>query len=168
MPITKSLALNAGIRYDYYDDIASSTDPRAALVFRPTGNTNLKFIYGRAFRVPNVYEKYYSFPPNLPNPSLHPEKLSSSEFVWEQGLREHFWLSASAFHIAAGNLINLQETGANLYIYRNVQNIQSDGLELELKGHMTQGLEAVASYSFQQAKDRDSKQFLDNSPTTPR
>jgi len=35
---------------------------------------------------------------------------------------------------------------------------------LELKGQLPHGLESVASYSFQEAKDREPRQFLNNSP----
>lgn len=164
VPITKSLALNAGIRYDYYSDVAASTDPRVALVYRPASKTNLKFIFGRAFRIPNVYERYYSVAPNLPNPTLRPEKLGSSEFVWEQGLADHFWFSTAAFHITAGDLINQQSVPGDLLIYRNLQNVESNGVELELKGRLSNGLEGVTSYSFQEAKDSDTRQFLNGSP----
>jgi len=164
VPITKSLAVNAGIRYDYYDDVAASTNPRVALVYRPESKTNLKFIYGRAFRIPNVFERYYAAVPNLANPALHPEKLGSTEFVWEQDLSDHVWFSTSAFHITEDGLISQELENGGLLIYRNVQNIQSNGIELELKGRLPHGLESAASYSFQEAKDRDTKQFLDGSP----
>jgi iron complex outermembrane receptor protein len=164
VPITKSLALNAGVRYDDYSDVASSTDPRAALVYHPASETDLKFIYGEAFRIPNVYERYYSVLPNLPNPSLHPEKMHSAEFVWEQGLSNRFWLSASAFHITMDGLITQESESDGSLIYRNVQRVESDGIELELMGRLANGLEGDASYSFQEAKDRDTTLLLNNSP----
>ena len=88
LTITKSLALNAGFRYDYYSAVHASEDPRAALIYRPWTGAALKLVYGEAFRVPNVYEKYYSIPPNAPNPSLDPEKLRSTELVWEQNFSD--------------------------------------------------------------------------------
>src|ERR1039458_9819878 len=98
LTITKSLALNAGFRYDYYSTVQASTDPRVALIYRPWRQSAFKFIYGMAFRVPNVYELYYSVAPNLPNPALHPERIHSTEFVCEQGLGSHLWFSTSAFY----------------------------------------------------------------------
>ena len=56
MTLAKSLTLNAGVRYDEYSDVAGATDPRAALIYRPASKTDLKLIYGQAFRIPNVYE----------------------------------------------------------------------------------------------------------------
>lgn len=164
VPITNSLALNAGIRFDRYATFALSTDPRFALVYRPGSKTNLKIIYGKSFRIPNVYERYYAAYPNAANPSLRPEKLSSTEFVWEQDLSEHLWISFSGFDITAGNLINQQAETGGLFAYRNLQNVRSDGAELEAKGRLPHGFEGVASYTFQEARDRDSGQFLNNSP----
>ena len=62
------------------------------------------------------------------------------------------------------DLITQESTSDGLFIFRNLQNVESDGIELELKGRLAHGLEGDASYSFQQATDRDTHQFLDNSP----
>jgi len=162
--LSKSLALNLGFRYDYYSSVDSSTDPRAALIYRPWSKTALKAIYGEAFRVPNVYEKYYSVPPNAPNPALKPEKIRSTEFVWEQSLSDRLWLSASAFHNTMYDLITQQPLDDGSYIFRNIQKAKSDGIELEVKGQSSNGFEGIASYSFQDGHDRESDSSLSNSP----
>jgi outer membrane receptor for ferrienterochelin and colicins len=162
--ITNSLALNAGFRYDYYGSVNASADPRVALIYRPWSITALKLVYGEAFRVPNVYEKYYSVSPNLPNPALKPEKIRSTELVWEQGISDHLWLSTSAFHTTMDDLITQEPEANDMFMFRNVQMVESNGIELEVKGHLQNGFEGIASYSFQQTKDRGTNQFLDNSP----
>jgi len=164
MSLAKTLALNAGIRYDYYSSVSASTDPRLALIYRPKSTTALKGIYGEAFRVPNVYEKFYSIAPNLPSPLLKPEKIRSAEFVWEQGISERFLLSTSVFHSTISDLITQEPTPDGFVIFRNLQSVKSTGLELELKGHLSQGFEGTASYSFQETRDRVTNQFLSNSP----
>jgi iron complex outermembrane receptor protein len=163
-PITKSLALNVGIRFDHYSTIAASTDPRVALVYRPETKTTLKFIYGKAFRIPNVYERYYAAVPDLPNLALQPEKLNSTEVVWEQCLTDHLWISTSVFHITTDDLISQVMLSDGSFIFRNIQNAASNGIEFELRSRLPHDFEAVASYSFQQTKDRDTTQFLSNSP----
>jgi outer membrane receptor protein involved in Fe transport len=162
--ISKSLSLNIGFRYEYYSSVESSTAPRAALIFRPWSKTALKAIYGEAFRVPNVYEKYYSVPPNAPNPALKPERIRSAEFVWEQSLSDRVWLSASAFHNTMNDLITQRSLDDGTFIFRNMQKVASDGIELEVKGQLSNGFEGVASYSFQNSDDRDANQPLSNSP----
>jgi outer membrane receptor protein involved in Fe transport len=164
LTIAKSLSLNAGFRYDYYSGTQASLDPRAALIYRPWRPTAFKFIYGEAFRAPNTYELYYSVAPNLPNPKLKPEKIRTTEFVWEQGLTSHLWFSTSAFYNDIDDLIT-QEPGANdSVIFLNLQQARSSGLELEVKGQLADWLEGAASYSFQETKDGATDQFLSNSP----
>ena len=162
--IAKELTVNAGFRYDYYSSVKASTDPRVALIYHPADRTALKLVYGQAFRVPNVYEKYYSVPTNSPNPALKPESIRSTELVWEQSLSNRLWLSTSAFHDTLADLISVEPTGNELQIFRNLQKVESDGLELELNGRLPHGFEGIASYSFQESKDRDAGQFLNNSP----
>ena len=162
--ISKSIVLNAGFRYDYYSAVDASENPRAALIYRPNASTALKLVYGEAFRIPNVYEKFYSIPPNAPNPSLAPEKLRSTEIVWEQGLSDHVWFSTSVFHNTMSDLITQVPDGSDLIIFRNLENVESDGIEFEAQGQFRRGFTGSASYSFQETKDRDTHQFLNNSP----
>jgi iron complex outermembrane receptor protein len=95
---------------------------------------------------------------------LHPERIHSTEFVWEQGLGSHLWFSTSAFYSSITDLITEEPVGDNSVIFRNLENVKSSGLEVEVKGQLSQGLEGSASYSFQQTKDEPSGQFLSNSP----
>ena len=163
LTLSKSLALNVGFRYDYYSTRNASGDPRFALIYRPWRRTGFKFIYGEAFRVPNVYELYYAASPYLSNPALDSEKIRNAEFIWEQGLGTHLWFSTSAFYSSIQDLITQESVGDN-FIFRNLKNVRSSGLEVEVKGQLSQGLEGRASYSFQQTKDTSSGQFLSNSP----
>jgi iron complex outermembrane receptor protein len=165
LTIAKSLTVNAGVRYDYYSAVQASTDPRAALIYRPWGQTTFKLIYGQAFRVPNVYERYYSYPPNLPNPGLVPEKIRNTELIWQQRLTDHLWFSTSGYYGTMADLITQEPVGqSGLLIFRNYQKLKSSGLETELKGQLSCGLEGTASYSFQETIDRITNQFLSNSP----
>ena len=163
LTLTKSLALNVGFRYDFYSALHASGDPRFALIYHPWRRTGFKFIYGEAFRVPNVYELYYSTPPYLPNPALGSEKIRNAEFIWEQGLGSHFWFSTSAFYSTIQGLITQEPDGDN-FIFRNLKSVRSTGLEVEVKGQLSHGLEGRASYSFQQTKETSSGQFLSDSP----
>ena len=163
LAITSNLSLNAGLRYDYYSSVKASTDPRIALIYHPTRNNVFKLVYGESFRAPNVYEKYYAAPPDLPNPDLNPETIRSTELVWERHLSDSLWISTSAFHDRLNGLITEEPVGDST-IFHNVQKVESDGLEMELNGQLAEGLEGSASYSFQETKDKDTHQFLDDSP----
>src|SRR6185369_4750483 len=73
--LSRSLILNAGLRYDRYSTFGGATNPRAALIFSPSERTTFKLLYGQAFRAPNFYELYYHAPGNEANPTLEPERV---------------------------------------------------------------------------------------------
>ena len=54
--------------------------------------------------------------------------------------------------------------GNDSLIFRNRQKVTSNGVELEVKGQMSSGLEGTASYSFQEKQDEVTDQLLSNSP----
>jgi outer membrane receptor for ferrienterochelin and colicins len=162
--ITKSLVLNAGFRYDNYDALEGSINPRAALIYRSRRHTALKLLYGTAFRVPNAYELYYGAYGVTPPTHLSPETIRSIELVWEQGLGQHLSLSTSAYANRIDNLISQQLNPDLSYTFRNLDKAKSAGLELELDGKLPSGWEGGASYAFQQTRNPAIDQVLSNSP----
>jgi outer membrane receptor protein involved in Fe transport len=102
--------LNAAVRIDAYPDATSSNpadagvvqgfataiDPRVALIAQPYDQGNLKIIYGRAFRAPSFYERFFTNGASqitgrtcYPNPAnggavectpLVPETIDTGEF----------------------------------------------------------------------------------------
>jgi outer membrane receptor for ferrienterochelin and colicins len=162
--ITKKLVLNAGFRYDYYNHIQTSASPRAALIYRPWQSSAFKFVYGMAFRVPNAYEMYYTSFDVLPNPKLSSETIRTFELVWEQTLNKNLSFSISAYHNKLDHLIGIQTTSDGSLYFANVGGARSVGLELELNGRASHGLEAGISYSLQRTRDAFNHQALSNSP----
>ena len=162
--ITKSLALNIGYRYDYYNQVRSSGNPRAALIFSPTQNTALKFVYGSAFRVPNVYELYFVSFDELANPQLSPEKIQTYEFVWEQEVNKNLSFSSSLYHNRLDDLIGLQTTSNGYLQFANIDSARSLGLEFEANGKWSTGWDGTLSYSVQRTQDGATHQTLTNSP----
>ena len=162
--ITRSLTLNAGFRYDYYNQIQSSANPRVALIYRPHQTTALKFVYGTAFRAPNVYELHYTSFDVLPNPNLHPENIRTFEFVWEQALNRNLGFTTSLYHNNLDHLIGLRSNAEGYLQFENVDKASSLGLELELNGKWSSGLEGGISYSLQRTQDGITYKTLTNSP----
>ena len=160
----KYLVLNAGMRYDYYSTNQNSIDPRVALIYRPAHATAIKLMYGDAFRIPNDYEKYYAVPPDIANPDLKPERIWTTEMVWEQQLRAHLSASTSVFYSRMENLITQVGTDDQSLVYRNLEQVKSSGAEVELRGELPGWPEWVASYGFQETRDSQTRQFLDDSP----
>lgn len=81
--VNQALEITAGVRFDKYNDFGSSTNPRLAVVWKPSDNNSIKFIYGTAFRAPNFLELYdrnnYI---DFGNVDLNAEEVTTTEIAW--------------------------------------------------------------------------------------
>lgn len=165
--IHRMLTLNMGLRWDYYDTFGSTVNPRLALIFRPFEKTAFKFIYGEAFRAPNAYELYYNDGGDTQksNPDLKPESIRTYELVYEQYLGKYLQGTLSLFHYDIDDLITqIEDSADSLLVYKNIDRVESNGIDLELAGRWGNGFEARGSYSYQYSKDSKTNQMLSNSP----
>jgi iron complex outermembrane receptor protein len=164
--IRKSLFLNVGVRYDDYESF-NSINPRAAIIWTPIVTSTFKFMYGEAFRAPNSYETYYydGGKTGKSNPDLKPEKIRTYEAAWEQYFSDNYNSSLSAFYYRINYLISLfTDPADNLMVYRNIDRIEAKGVDLSLQAKFESGLTGRISYTWQEASDADSGEWLVNSP----
>jgi outer membrane receptor protein involved in Fe transport len=84
--------------------------------------------------------------------------------VWEQQLQAHLSLSTSVFYSRMEDLITQVGTSDQSLVYRNLQQVKSSGAEMELRGERRGWPEWVASYGFQETRDSQTNQFLNDSP----
>jgi iron complex outermembrane receptor protein len=146
------LHFDGGLRYDQYGDFAPSFDPRLALIYNPFEKSTFKAIYGTAFRAPSFYEITTSDHP------LNPEKITSYELDYEQGLGEHWRSSLSGYYNQMQDLIVFNSgTFANF-------NAETEGMELAMEGFWTNGIRCRASYSLQQTSDHEVNWHMPDSP----
>jgi len=131
--------------------------PRAAMVYK-RGSTAYKIMYGRAFRNPSTYERYWE-----PNPALYAERINTFEVAREQRLHKRVNLITSVFHYRLSELIVGVPIGGVLQ-YQNAAKANATGLELAVNGQPTHWLEAAASFSIERTRGIDSSQKLQNSP----
>lgn len=126
------LTLTAGARVDGQEHQETRITPRAALVVRPTGRTTLKFLYGAAFRPPNVYEQIYPAPRALAAGGLAAEYLSTGELVLEQQVGTGS-LRVAGFTGRYRDLIDFElDPGTQQTLYDNVGGAHTAGVEVEL------------------------------------
>jgi outer membrane receptor for ferrienterochelin and colicins len=165
LTIFPNLRLNAGVRYDKYEDFDGTVNPRIALIYNPLRDSIMKFVYGTAFRTPNVYERFYEAPGQKANPDLKPETISTYELILEQYLGGVVRLTAVPFHYDVKDLIT-QQTDPNdgLLVFRNVGHVTSRGVEVEAEAKWSNGWTARAAYTWQDAKDEDADTRLSDSP----
>lgn len=165
--LTEQWRIELGARYDRFATEARQLDqdrsdsywsPSAALVWRPTGNTEVVLRHDRAFRAPGAEELYttgahFCLTPTmcntfLPNPDLDPEKAANTELLG----RVHFE------QVLGGDLI-LQ--GA---VFRN--NVDEAVLkDFEIGAdYRVESLRWQVSYGQTRGEDRDTGEDLINIP----
>jgi outer membrane receptor for ferrienterochelin and colicins len=159
--LSRYVTLNAGVRHDLHSDWKGSTNVRAAVIVKPVANAALKILHGNAFRAPNQYELFYY---QSPEP-LAPERIRTSEIVWEQYLQRRVRVSISGFTYTARDLISqvaLSDLPGDLG-YVNLEQAEATGLELEAEGVWREN-QLVGSYTFQNVQSHPDHQRLSNSP----
>ena len=157
------LLLNGGVRFDAYSNFHRTT-PRGAVIVVPSANHSFKYLFGRAFRAPNAYELYYY---DDAADRLRPESIGTHELVWEAYEGERLRTSVSAYSYRASDLITLDlEPGTDDELaFFNAGVVHAKGVEFEGELRLKRGVQALASYSLQDAGDvSDASSPLTNSP----
>jgi outer membrane receptor protein involved in Fe transport len=161
--------INAGARYDHIVQGTSENvlNPRLAVIYKPQAATTYKLLYGTAFRSPNVLEKYYGTVAGgyKQNPDLAPEKIKTVEAVLERYLSDDLRITGSVFWYQTKDLINLmQDPVDGLLVYRNIDQAEARGVELEAERRWTSGQRLRMSYTWQRVENMATHTELSNSP----
>ena len=159
----RRVRVNVGARYDAYDGFSRVT-PRAALIVTPSPIQAFKYLYGTAFRAPNAYELLYYSPGYTRNLDLSPETIATHEFVWERYVGQWLRTSLSAYSSGADRLISLITDDQQELAFVNRGGVRAQGLEAEAEARLKWGLQGVASYALQHARDQETDETLTNSP----
>jgi outer membrane receptor for ferrienterochelin and colicins len=162
----RHVIVNGGLRYDGYERFNRVT-PRTALIVMPTTNQSLKYLYGRAFRAPNIYETIeLYFGAGVAD--LGPESIDTHEFVWERYTSDWLRTSVSGYWYKANRLITLTGSDDPLaalgVTYVNEGEVRAKGLELEAQMRLWGDAEGHVSYALQEARDEATGDILTNSP----
>jgi outer membrane receptor for ferrienterochelin and colicins len=166
LAVLSRLRINAGLRYDRYDNFGSTVNPRLGAIYNPRASTTIKLLYGRAYRAPNAYELYFEVPRFAKaSHRLTPETIATYELVFEQYFPNGLKLRASGYRYDIRNLISLRQDPADgLLVFQNVDQAKAKGVEIELEGHFAYDLSARLSYALQSAKDEKTEKELTDSP----
>jgi iron complex outermembrane receptor protein len=165
LAITGKLSLSAGVRYDHYSSFGGTTNPRLALIYHPLPQTAFKLLYGSAFRAPSAYEEYYyalgQFQADL---DLQPETIRTYEIALEQGLGERLHVSANVFRNQLTRLILEEPNSSGVLVFENTPGAGIDGFSAELDARFPGGLQATASYSYNDNQRTQFERLLTRSP----
>jgi iron complex outermembrane receptor protein len=166
LAVNDRLLFNLGLRHDHYDTFGGTTNPRAAMIYSPSQRTTVKLLYGQAFRAPNAYELFWHQDGLAKaNPALQPETNRTSELVLEQYVGSRFRLTTTGYFYTVRDLITQQTDPVDdLLVYNNVEAVTAHGLEVELEGKWTHGVEGRVSYTVQDTRNDATDLRLTNSP----
>ena len=165
--ILEGTTLVGGLRHDKYDTFGGTTNPRLALIQKLDEKATLKLLYGKAFRAPNAYELYYHDEgySSKAAQKLDPETMETYEVVLEQAITSNLIATISGFHYVMEDLIDQYlDPGDGLLVFKNLDEVQAQGLEVAAQGRWDNGLRARASYSYVDAEDEATGSRLVNSP----
>jgi outer membrane receptor for ferrienterochelin and colicins len=147
LKVGRNWTLFLGARVDDSKSGHSFVSPKLAAVYKAGERSAYKFLYGRAFRNPSAYERYYE-----PNPQLDAEKMHTFEFVREKDLGRNLDAVATVCYYRLSGLIEGVPVSENVLQFRNVRDSHAVGAEFELRGHLAPWLEAAASGSWQKVR----------------
>ena len=164
--ILDKLILNAGLRFDHYDNFGGTTNPRAALIWKPRNATVLRLSYGEAFRAPNAYEQYYSDQVGIKgNTNLKPEKIRTMELGWDQFIGNNIKTTAIAYYSRIENQLGqVIDPADTLSVFMNQSRLDTKGVELQVEGKWENGHSGRLSYCYQESTNQESAQTPANSP----
>lgn len=151
---TRALTITAGARYDHYEGVNTSFNPRGALVWHATGRNTFKLLYGRAFRLPSVYELGFADPSQniIRSSGLGPEKLRQIELALESRLTPAVLATMSLYDEDVFDLIGQRtDPVAGTRQFRNGHKVAAQGVEIQLDYRRNDGVWSYVSYSRQRA-----------------
>lgn len=165
--LSRRFSINAGLRLDNERIAGTNLSPRLALIFKATPDDTFKLVYGQAYRAPNAYELYYTIAGaggQEGNPALRPERIRTTELVYDRKVGEAGHATVSLFHYAVRDLISEMLNDAGTYEFQNVDRVDANGVELAYEQRIMGGATIRASYAWQRARNSDTGASLQDSP----
>jgi outer membrane receptor protein involved in Fe transport len=165
--LTDDIGLTLGVRHEVHSATASSTAPRAALIFHPSLDASIKLLYGEAYRAPNSYERYYEDPINgfKSNHSVEGERISTLELLCEKRVSDWLYASSSAYAYRMRGLIDqVIDPADSLLHFTNISPVRAAGLEMRIVVALDHSVRGYANYTYEHATDEYSEATLTNVP----
>jgi outer membrane receptor for ferrienterochelin and colicin len=151
----KSMSFTFGARYDFDSQIGSQLNPRIGFVYEPTPKSNLKILYGRAYRAPCPAEQYTIFGFAFGNAALKPEVIHTFEIAGSYRYN-YFSNSINLFWNDIKDII-YAPVGIEInpdFMYHNIGENVSRGIEYENKFAAGKWFQAFLNASYTVSENR--------------
>lgn len=148
-----------GLRMDWfaldYDNYRNGTrtsedfnalTPRAGLIFNPIDNVSLYAAYTESY-VPRSGEQLGSLTPG--NANLDPESFDNTEIGVKWQISDGLFTSLALYQLNRGNIAVNDPANPGQFLLIDAQ--RNKGLEWEITGNITENLQLLAGYAYQDA-----------------
>lgn len=124
----------AGARHDWNSRYGNTLNPRMGIVYKISGKTTAKLLYGTAFLAPtpsDAYSEYGSFYTadsgrtyhsnflHLPNPGLEPIKSKNFELSIKYNISENFIVTINGYYTFLSGLHSFSDDNETTRLYNN-------------------------------------------------
>lgn len=158
--LSERATISLGARFDRFGKQQDSAiSPRVGVVARPYENGRTKFIVGRAFRSPSIYELFYNDGgiTQVSPDSLTPETIWTAEVEHSHEFARRTYLTLTGFGSEIDGLINLVEDDEGIVMFSNASEVaRSYGGEAELRYTLKSRAWVAAAGSFTELDTEDS------------
>ena len=150
--LNKVLILSAGGRYTHNSEYGHYGSWQAGAIVNPTDSTKIHARGARGFKLPDIiqiYNKWWSGDKTIDesDTDLDPETYTCIELGVEQSLFEKLIVSVTGYRIYSKNKF-VREIGMGFTEWRNADDFDYNGLELNVKYNPVKMIGLSAGYSF--------------------
>ena len=155
---------NFGLRYDRNSEFGEEVSPSFGLVYhlKNMKDTLIRAGISRAFNAPPLLWKYnYSQDMwTAPNPKIKPERAWVYELGMESKVTPRLWSKFSLYRADVSDAIALAENELGLLYMNNFEKFRRQGVELQFKINVLEGLDLFASGAFNDIEDRATRKTV--------
>lgn len=141
--------LIVGARSSHHQYAGSALTPRVGLT-RATDAWHFKWLYGEAFREPNIETIHYGTAAEV----VRPERTAAHEFELGHKLLNNGYLTMSLFQQKVNDTIILSQDKVGQFTYNNNATLHSHGVDIQYL-YKISGFSFNANYSYTKSNDDD-------------
>lgn len=171
----KPFSVVLGGRLDDHSEFGSEFCPKLSLMLEAAEKTKIRASVGRGFKSPTIRQLYYETPFQhgnhwiKSNPDLDAEYSVGYSLGIEQVVGEKCLLSLTFFRNDLKDKVVSVETdevieGIPVNTYENVKDVHTQGVEMNFRAEICQGLTGVFGYTYLDAEDEGTNKDLTYSP----
>jgi len=146
--INNKLNINAGIRYDDHEKFGSESSPRVGLTYDVNQNNNIYLSAGKSYRTPTFNDLYWPASIYMEgNTDLEAETSTAYEIGFRSSYND-FNSEINIFRRNSDNLITWDAGNDLIWRPYNVNEAETDGLELSLNTNITNNITLDYSHTY--------------------